>query len=98
MGREAIEAGSTITRSPRAVHRELAGGAGAVLLDLDTGAYYDLNRVAVEIWSALETPRTLEALLDDLRRRFPDAPPTLDEDVRDFLHELLERGLVTMGR
>lgn len=90
-----ITDGSTISRSDRAVHRELADGAG-VLLHLDSGAYYSLNEVALTIWRFLEKPVTFEALLERLRTEIRDAPPDLQTDVTEFLQQLRERDLVTI--
>lgn len=90
-----ITDGSTISRSDRAVHRELADGAG-VLLHLDSGAYYSLNEVALTIWSFLEEPVPFEDLLERLRTEIRDAPPDLESDVTEFLQQLRERDLITI--
>jgi hypothetical protein len=89
----AIAETTTIQRGPRAVHRELSDGA-AVLLHLDSGAYYSLNEVGVLIWKLLENGRTFASLVEQVRARIVDAPPELPDDVREFLGALNERNLV----
>jgi len=90
-----ITDGSTISRSDRAVHRELADGAG-VLLHLDSGAYYSLNEVALTIWRFLEEPVTFDILLARLRAEIGDPPPDLEADVTEFLQQLREKDLITV--
>jgi hypothetical protein len=90
-----IPDGSTISRSDRAVHRELADGAG-VLLHLDSGAYYSLNEVALTIWRFLEEPIVFEDLMERLRTEIRDAPPDLETDVAEFLQQLRERDLIAI--
>jgi len=87
---------ATINRSHRAVSRGLAGEGGAVLLNLDSGAYYALNAVGLLVWSALEHELTFASLLDRLRLDIDDAPASLDVEIADFLRELENRELITI--
>ncbi len=86
-----------VRRNPRVVSKRLAEGKGAVLLHLDTTAYHSVNEVGAAIWEILEEPSSLRALLDDLRRGFPDAPAELSRDVGAFVDDLLERELLLEG-
>jgi hypothetical protein len=90
-----VDEGVKISRSERAVHRQLADGAG-VLLHLDSGAYYSLNGVALLIWDLLEESLTFGTLVERLRAEIPDAPATLSDDVADFVNQLRQRDLVTL--
>jgi hypothetical protein len=85
-----------IRRSDRAVHRELADNAGGVILHLDSSAYYSLNSVGLMIWELLADGPTLAQLVERLRAQIPDAPPELEDDVREFLDELRQRELVAI--
>jgi hypothetical protein len=89
-------ASAEIRRSDRAVHRELADDAGGVILHLDSSAYYSLNAVGLMIWTLLDDGPTLPELVKRLRVQIPDAPPELEDDVREFLDELRQRELVTI--
>jgi hypothetical protein len=84
-----------IERSDRAVHRELADGTG-VLLHVETGAYFRLNRTGVMVWDLLEQGMSLQELIDRLRRRIPDAYPQLIVDIPEFLGSLVERNLISV--
>lgn len=86
-----------IARSPKVVHRELSDGEGAVLLNLESGAYYGVNEVGSVIWSLLDGTRTLAQVLDELRGRLQDVPDSLDADVQAFLSDLERRNLIVLG-
>jgi hypothetical protein len=93
----AIGADQVIRPNPRSTFRELAEGSGGVLLHLDTAAYHGLNEMGVAIWALIEPGITFGALVDALRSRITDAPPSLDDDVATFLGELRQRDLVLIG-
>ena len=71
---------------------------GAVLLSARDEIYYGLNEVGAEIWALLvATPRSLEALCEQLASRYPDVPPqTLRTDVLELLADLASAGLVAL--
>jgi hypothetical protein len=54
-----------------------------------------LNPVGATIWRQLATPRTGNDLVAHLEERFPNVPrEQLDRDVRNFLDQLHERGII----
>ncbi len=85
----------TVARNPDVVFRSIEGGG--VLLNVKSGAYHEVNSTAREIWEALETPSTTAELLVRLNDVFPEVPD-LDGDVRDFLTELANRGLIVISQ
>jgi hypothetical protein len=87
---------TTIRRRDRVAFRELADGAGGVLLDLDTAAYFGVNKVGMAIWGILEIERTLDQLVDQLGQKLEGPPPSLRQDVEEFLTELSNRELVVL--
>ena len=84
---------AVLARNPRVAYRELNDGS-AVLLHLDTGAYHGLNDVGSLVWGALENQLTLSALISGIRDRFEGAPPTVGDDVRSFVSDLVDRDLL----
>jgi hypothetical protein len=90
-----IKPGSTVRRSPRAVHRRLSGDEGAVILHLDSAAYHGLNQVGSLIWELIGDDGTVMAqLVAELRAQLDEAPPDLEEHVVEFLEALAERDIV----
>lgn len=84
-----------VRRRPDVVHRPLAGGA--VLLDLETGAYFSLNGVGALVWDLVGEGRTVGEVIDDLVARVEGAPPTVVDEVIAFFAQLAERDLVEIG-
>lgn len=72
--------------SPRQIACTLPDGA--VLLHLDRGLYFSLNETGAEVWEMLGEPSPLDQILSRMRTRHPDAPESLDDDVRALLVEL----------
>jgi hypothetical protein len=89
-----IEATTVLQRNPRVEYRSMGEGEGGVLLHLDTAAYHGLNEVGALIWRLLEEPKAFDTLLQELRDQLKEVPPQFEEEIRQFLGELAERGLV----
>ncbi len=87
---------TTIRRNPRAVFRKLSDGT-AVLLHVDSTAYHGVNEMGVLIWDVLETPRTFDELLVELRASLTASPPELADDVQEFVRNLEARDLVSIA-
>jgi SynChlorMet cassette protein ScmD len=66
----------------------------AVLFDPDTGDGFGLNPVSVFIWKRLDGKHTVEDIMKDLRENCEDVPGNAEEEVSDFLDELIKRGYV----
>jgi hypothetical protein len=89
-----IDRATGIVRSPRVAYRQLAGGAGGVLLHLDTTAYHGVNVVGALVWQLIDQERTFQSLIQELNERVTDAPPVFEVEIATFLQELEGRGLV----
>lgn len=66
-----------------------------MLLHLGSGQYHGVNSVGLAIWELLEEPSAVADLIDRLRDRVEDPPPSLESDVLQYLTGLHERDLVT---
>ncbi len=87
---------ATVQRNPRVVFRQLNDGSG-VLLHLDSTNYHGLDPMGAVIWNLLESPKTIDMLLAELRASFPETPPALADDIHEFVGDLKERDLVQAG-
>ena len=92
-----IEDSTVIRRNPRTAFRELSEDQGAVLLHLDTAAYHSMNEIGTAIWNLLSQERTFAELVVELRTELATEPPSLTEDLEQFLRGLEERDLVQIG-
>jgi hypothetical protein len=64
-----------------------------IVIDLETGTYYNLEDTALEIWEAIQHGTTRQQLLDGFTERYSDPEPDR-ELVVAFVDELLTAGLV----
>jgi hypothetical protein len=87
-----------ISHSPRAAYRKLTEGAGAVVLHLETASYHGLNEMGDLIWTLIEDGITFDALVSRVRERIDDAPPSMEQEVSDFLELMEERDLVVLTK
>ena len=65
----------------------------AILFDPDTGGGFSVNPVSVFIWKRLDGKHTAEEIVAELRESCEDVPDDADAHLREFVGELVERGL-----
>lgn len=65
-----------------------------VMLDRESDVYYGLNEVGAHIWEQLEEPRTVDELEGSTAETFDVSRVRCRDDVREFLTELLDSGLI----
>ena len=89
--------GNTLTSQSRIattrcqVSCDLAGETAIV--NFENGVYYGLDAVGTQIWNRL-AGTTFGELCDSLIRDYDVEPSRLEADVRSFLRELAEQGLI----
>lgn len=67
------------------------------MMDMVSGKYFVLDKVAAEIWQALERPTAVDALCRQLRERFEIAEARCEADVIPFLESLALKNLVRVA-
>jgi hypothetical protein len=67
---------------------------GAVLVNMGSGACFELNRVGFEIWKALGPGATVGAICEALGGRYAIDREVLAADVRSLAEALAGAGLV----
>jgi hypothetical protein len=72
-------------------------GDELAMMDLDTGNYVVLNRIAAAIWEEIGEPVAIGDLVGRMRTRFEVAPERCEADVLRFIGELEAKGLVSVG-
>ncbi len=65
-----------------------------VLMSMDRGTCYGLDRIGSDIWRTLQTPITLAQLQDECSQRYSGDPGTIRTDVSRLLSELVSEQLV----
>ena len=72
-------------------------GHETILLDLETGDYLGLNRVAATIWRLLETPIRLSALQNALMAAYEIDTDTCRTETLPFLNRIAGLGLLIVS-
>lgn len=88
----ALESGARFRVRERVLSRRLEGET--VLLDLDTGHYFDLDETGGRVWDALLAERPAAALVRELAAEFDAPVERIADDVAGLLGELERAGLV----
>jgi hypothetical protein len=89
-----IDSGAVYHQNPRVEYRDLAE-EGGVLLHLDTASYHGINPVGALVWKLCEHGSTFVEIIAALRLELADAPPSLESDIAEFLHDMTTRELLT---
>jgi hypothetical protein len=67
-----------------------------VLMNIDTGFCYGLNRVGSRIWNELATPTRIGDLCAKLLNEFEVDSTTCEREVLDLLHDMRTEGLIAI--
>ena len=65
-----------------------------VMLSPRSQSYFGLGTVGSEIWRAIEHPRRVSDICDELMSQFATSAQECQHDVLEFLNDLANRGLV----
>lgn len=85
---------AVIRAAEHVVSRAVEGGA--MLVDLQTGACFRLNRVGAEVWRGISESVPLPQTCEALATRYGISRDTVDKDVAALLEELESKGLVAV--
>jgi hypothetical protein len=91
-----LEAHTRLSRAPEVLFSPLAEGEG-VLLSMEVGLYFSLNRSAMVVWETLERESSLEQLAQALCDRFKVSPEQAQSDLAVLLSDMIERKLVRVS-
>lgn len=88
----AITSDSIVRQSQGQVSTEIDGET--VLLSIDRGNYYGMNRVLSTIWSWLERPMTVSAVCRRMTETYEVTDEVCQRDVMKALADLQKEGLI----
>jgi hypothetical protein len=83
---------SIIQRTSRPVHCDLEGLV--VLMDVESGEYFELNHSGTRLWEALETPATVESVVERMMTRYDVDRVTCETEVRAWVDAMRRLGFV----
>lgn len=67
----------------------------AVLLHMDSGVYFRLNKTGTRVWQLLEAHEGRDRIIETIAGEFDAPKDSIQSDVDALLAELIERRLVT---
>ncbi len=68
-------------------------GDQIIVLNIETGKYYQLDGTSAYIWNLLEDPKTKEQLKEEIEKRFM-SNDRIDRDLESLLHYLRSEKLI----
>jgi hypothetical protein len=87
---------SIIQRDPEVIAAE--ADQDLIMVSLASGSYYGVSDVAREIWDAIERPKRISDLVDDLTARYHIDAASCEDQTLSFLEALLHEGLLQVKR
>ncbi len=87
-----LSGSTTITAVPGLASANLGGES--VVLNPESGHYYGLNEVAARILELVQTPTSLDAVVDALLKEYEVEHSALRTDVETFVTQMSTKGLV----
>ena len=86
--------GKYVVRARDVVHKEL--DSRGVLLNLESGTYYTLNRTGTFVWSLMDGKRDVQGLVEALTERFQVERDAASRDVEALISDLEREGLIEL--
>ena len=83
---------SVIQRDPEVIAAE--ADQDLIMVRIATGQYYGLADVARQIWEAIERPKKISDLVDELTADYGVDLSTCKEQTLSFLEDLFDEGLL----
>ena len=71
-------------------------GNEAVILDIQSGYFFQLNRTAALVWGLLETQISVGDLCAKMAEAHSVDPAICRDDVMEFIADMRERGLIAI--
>jgi hypothetical protein len=69
----------------------------AILLDVDSGYFFQLNKTAAQIWHHAEHSLRLSDICREMGALFAVDPVVCAADISEFVMDMEERGLLIVG-
>lgn len=89
-----LKPASIVSQSQDQVAKKL--DEATIIMSIEEGKYFNLNRVASRVWEMIEEPKTLEQIADQLLSEYEISPEDCIRDVSELISELKDLGLVVV--
>lgn len=92
---EQLEPESIIKRTNDQVSKKL--NEVTIVMSIEEGKYFNLNRVASRIWEIIEQPKTIRQVVEQLLLEFEIAHDDCEREVKELIADLADLGLIHFG-
>lgn len=82
--------------SPEVIAETIDGEA--VLVNLDTGDYYSLDKVGAEMWDLIVSQSSVKEIVETLYARYDTEPRDLEDAVLQLIEQLQQEELIVAAR
>lgn len=65
-----------------------------VMMDAETGKYYNLSEVGGRIWTLTENPLTWDELVQSLTDEYDVDRTQCENDIKPFMDQMIQTGLI----
>ncbi|MEK3732511.1 MULTISPECIES: lasso peptide biosynthesis PqqD family chaperone [Paenibacillus] len=96
MNTEIITAEDLIVQSEGFLVSEMDGEK--VMLNIESGKYYNLGRIGGRIWELAESPISVTGMVEQLVAEYEIEPDTCRQQVERFVNQLATEGLIRVTR
>jgi len=87
-----IELSSVVSANADLLFSEIDGEL--VMMDMDSGRYFNLDRIGTAVWRELAQPREVREICRVLGEHYEAAPGEIERDVLDLLGRMLDSRLI----
>lgn len=87
-----MDKNTILSRKPGLMTADMNGAT--VMMDIETGKYYNIGDIGGRIWELLDSPMSLSELIDVLTKEYSVSSEQCEKDMTPFLSSLLKRGLL----
>lgn len=92
MTKMTLEAHQQIIQNSNYIASDMNGEK--VMLDVQSGKYYNLGAIGGRIWDLSSTPVTVDGIVDVLTQEYDVSPETCKQQVTVFVQQMLNEGLI----
>ena len=73
-------------------------GGETVMMSIEDGKYFGLNKTGTIIWQILETPMSLENICIALTKKYKIQKDSCVSDIKPFIDEMLEEKIIIQDK
>jgi hypothetical protein len=86
---------TVLQRKPDLLFNEIDGEV--VMLSIENGEYYGMDKVGSRIWTLLEKPISFQNLVSILIEEYDISPNSCENDTKEFLLGLLSKNIISIA-